>query len=277
MVSGARASVLVGLLVACHGKQDAEAPHAAPPAPPVQQQPQPAAGAMHQPAWLGVRFEPGTTRVVQVVADSPAAQAGLKVDDEVVSLDGQPVTASQEIVKTVIESVPGTTLKVALTRAGAPMTIAIKLAPRPPDIQLVRESLLDKPAPDFTATGLDGAQVKLADLRGQVVLVDFWATWCGPCSTQYPHLNQWHQQYGSKGLRILALSDEEPAYVKEFVTEEKLAYPIALDPEDRIRAQYLVPGMPTTVIVDKAGVVRYVTVGTADPAEIEAAFTRLLP
>jgi peroxiredoxin len=264
--------VVLVVLAACHSAQPQ------PPAPPPPAPPAPAVVELRdQTAWLGVRFEPGTTHVVQVVDQSPAAAAGIHVDDQIVSLDGVAMQTSQQIVKTVGETPPGTRVKVVLTRGGAQQTLSIKLAVRPPDDKLIRTSLLDKPAPPFTARALDGtAGTTLADLRGRVVLIDFWATWCGPCTTQFPHLNQWHQQYAAKGLHILGLSDEEADLVREYVAAEKLQYPIALDPDDRIRAAYFVPGMPTTVVIDKTGVVRYVSVGTVDPAEIETAFTRLL-
>ena len=226
--------------------------------------------------WLGLRFDPGTTRVVQVVDKSPAAKAGLAVDDEIESLDGVHVQRSQEIVRTVAETKPGTVITLAVRRAGKQLTFPVKLAVRPPDDRLMRESLIDKPAPAFSATGIDGAPMVLADLRGQVVLIDFWATWCGPCTTQFPHLNEWHAQYAQQGLRIVALSDEEPDLVREYVKATQLTYPIGLDPDSRIRAAYLVPGMPTTVIIDRAGVVRYIAVGTSDPAEVEAVIKKLL-
>ena len=259
------------LATACGGNVSATV------APAPQQLVRTAAPVSTEPAWLGVRFDPGTTKVVQVVDKSPAAAAGLEIGDEIVSLDGAPMQTSQQIVKTVAGARPDSTVSLVIRRDGTPFTKAVKLAVRPPDDKLIRETLLDRPAPPFSAVTLDGsAPLALADLRGKVVLVDFWATWCGPCTLQFPHLNQWHQQYTSKGLRIVALSDEEPDLVREYAAAEKLVYPVALDPDDRIRAAYLVPGMPTTVIIDKGGIVRYVTVGVADPAEIEAVITRLL-
>lgn len=267
------ASAVAIALSACAGS----APPPAPPAP----APQPAKVSQpavpSEPAWLGVWFDPGTTRVIQVISSSPAATAGVQIGDELVSLDGIPVRASQEIVKAVTEAAPGHRMTIALTRGGKPLTVVATLGTRPNDEQLIQKALLDKPAPAFTATSLDGSPpLTLAALRGNVVLVDFWATWCGPCTLQFPHLNDWHREYASKGLRIVALSDEEPDLVREYVASEKLTYPIALDPDDEIRAAYLVPGMPTTVIIDKAGIVRYVRVGAADPVEIESAITQLL-
>jgi peroxiredoxin len=256
--------------------------NAPPPEPPVPQEPARAEPALPSsaetgPAWLGVRFDPGTTRVVQVIELSPAAVAGLRVGDEIVSLDGVAMHGSQEIVQTVGDAKPGRPMTIVLTRGGNQLTLRVKLASRPDERQLMQNTLLDRPAPAFSAPALDGGKpVTLASLRGHVVLVDFWATWCEPCTTQFPHLNQWHKQYTSKGLRIVALSDEEADQVREFTAAEKLAYPVALDPGEKIRAAYLVPGIPTTVLIDKDGVVRYVRVGAASPVEIETAITELL-
>lgn len=238
---------------------------------------EPAQPAVVQPAWLGIWFEPGTTRVVQVVDKSPAAAAAIQIGDEISSLDGVEMHTSKDIVRTVAPKQPGSKVSIALTRGGAPRTVTVTLAARPSDDKLMRATLLDRPAPAFTAEALDGkASLTLADLRGHVVLLDFWATWCGPCTTQYPHLNQWQQQYASKGLQIIALSDEEPDLVREYATQEKLSYPIAFDPDDRIRLAYVVAGIPTTVVIDKAGVVRYVALGVVDPAEVERTITKLL-
>jgi cytochrome c biogenesis protein CcmG, thiol:disulfide interchange protein DsbE len=266
-------SLLLLTVSACHGA----APPSAPPPPRKAPPPVAAPNVQQQPAFLGVRFEPGTTRATQIVDRSPAAAAGLQVDDQIVSLDGVAMQTSKQIVETIAATKPGSTVTIVLERGQQTVTLAVKLVERPPDERLIRETLLDRPAPAFTAPSLDGtASIALADLRGQVVLVDFWATWCGPCTAQFPHLNQWHAQYADKGLRIVALSDEEAQQVRDYVAEQKLAYPIALDPNERIRAAYLVPGIPTTVVIDKAGIVRYVRVGVGNPVEVEATFTQLL-
>lgn len=214
---------------------------------------------------------------MQLIPHSPAAKSELHLGDEIVSIDGVAMKSSQQIVQKVTETPANSRVTVAISRDGKPMTLTIKLGARPPDEQLIRQTLLDRPAPAFTATTLDGTpSIKLASLRGRVVLVDFWATWCHPCVAQFPHLSAWHQKYADKGLSILALSNEEADLVRDYVAAEKLGFPVALDPDDRIRAAYIVPGMPTTVVIDKTGVVRYVSVGIGKPKDVEAMITRLL-
>ncbi len=229
------------------------------------------------PAWLGVRFEPGSTKIVQLIPNSPAAASPLHLGDEIVSIDGVAMGSSRQIVQKITETAANSVVSVVVNRDGQPMTMKIKLGARPADEDLIKQTLLDKQAPPFTATMLDGsAKLTLASLKGQVVVVDFWATWCHPCIAQIPHLNDLHNKYASKGLRIVALSNEEPGLVRDFVKSEKLVYPVGLDPDDRIRAAYIVPGMPTTLVIDKTGVVRYISVGFGKMSEIEDTITRLL-
>jgi peroxiredoxin len=269
--------VALALLVACHGTPSASSYPPPGPSRPLVVQAAMAEPIGREPAWLGIRFNPGTTRVLQVIDGSPAAAAGVQAGDEIVSLDGIAMHSPQEIVKAIAAAEPGRRVTVALTREGAPQTFAIELGTRPADDKLIGATLLDNPAPAFTATALDGkTKITPAELRGNVVLLEFWGTWCGPCTTQYPHLARWHRDYASRGLRVLALTDEDRDIVRTYVARQKLTYPVALDPEDRIRADFLVSALPTTVFVDRAGVVRYVSVGVGDPAETERAIERLL-
>ncbi len=115
------------------------------------------------------------------------------------------------------------------------------------------------PAPDFTLPSRDGDAIRLADLEGDVVLVNFWATWCPPCRQEMPLLDQLHARYAPLGFALLGVNvEQDPALAEQFLAEVPVGFPILLDPEERVSALYGVPAMPTTVLIDRSGTVRYI-------------------
>jgi peroxiredoxin len=106
---------------------------------------------------------------------------------------------------------------------------------------------------DFTLTDLKGKRWTLKDLRGQVVLVNFWATWCPPCRKEMPDLEALYQRFGPHGLVILAISDEEAAKVEPFIAEHKVSYPILLDPGRKVNELFQVEGIPKSFLYDRNG------------------------
>lgn len=107
---------------------------------------------------------------------------------------------------------------------------------------------------DFTLVDLNGKPWTLKSLRGNVVLVNFWATWCPPCRKEMPDLDALYRQFRDQGLVILAISDEEAATVKAFVDQkQKVGYPVLLDPGRRINELFRVEGIPKTFVYDRNG------------------------
>lgn len=106
---------------------------------------------------------------------------------------------------------------------------------------------------DFTLRDLQGKSWTLKELRGQVVLVNFWATWCPPCRKEMPDLDSLYQRFQGQGLVVLAISDEEAAKVKPFIEERKIRYPILLDPGRKVNEQFQVEGIPKTFLYDRKG------------------------
>jgi peroxiredoxin len=106
---------------------------------------------------------------------------------------------------------------------------------------------------DFTLADLSGANWTLRSLAGKVVLVNFWATWCPPCRKELPDLEALAERFGSRGLVVLAISDEEAEKVKPFVADHKLSYPVLLDSGRKVNDLFQVVGIPKSFVYDRGG------------------------
>ncbi len=113
------------------------------------------------------------------------------------------------------------------------------------------------PAPDFTLRALNGPNLKLGEQRGRVVLVNFWATWCGPCREELPQLAKLHDKYRASGLVLLGINvDDDPRKAAELATRLGLGFPVLLDTDKQVSRRYDMSAMPATLIIDRDGVVR---------------------
>jgi peroxiredoxin len=118
----------------------------------------------------------------------------------------------------------------------------------------------------LTLTDLDGQQVTLSDLRGNRVLLNFWATWCAYCRGERGVLQQAHDEQGSQGLVILAVAiGEDPDRLRSFVHERGLSYRILLDEDGSVSRTYRVRGIPSSFFIDRDGVIRVHHVGALEP------------
>lgn len=114
--------------------------------------------------------------------------------------------------------------------------------------------------PDFTLTSLDGESYTLASLRGKVVLIDFWATWCPPCRNSIPHLISLYEKYKDRGFIVLGISLEDKMTLESFRSTANITYPILLGTNEVAKA-YDVTSIPKSIFVDKSGKTRKVQVG----------------
>jgi len=123
-------------------------------------------------------------------------------------------------------------------------------------------------APAFQLASADGPPVELASLRGKVVLINFWASWCGPCRKEMPILEQLNRQYRSKGLALIGINVEPDSQAAlQWLRATPVSFPILFDTDSRVSKLYQVAGMPNTVIVDRRGTVRYIHRGYQAGAE----------
>jgi len=114
-------------------------------------------------------------------------------------------------------------------------------------------------APAFEAQGLSGGTISLAQYRGKVVYLDFWASWCGPCAVALPALDRLHREFPDDQFQVLAVNvDAKPELAKTFLRRRPVSYPSAYDPKGQIPVQFGVETMPTSFLIDRQGVVRHV-------------------
>jgi thiol-disulfide isomerase/thioredoxin len=152
----------------------------------------------------------------------------------------------------------------------------------------LKKQMLNKEAPDFNLKDFDGNSVKLSDLKGKIVVVDFWATWCGPCKMSFPALQKMHEKYkDNPNILILALdtwekeksAEEKEKKVKEFINGNKYTFKVLFDTDD-IVSKYGVTGIPTKFVIDQEGKMQFKSVGFGGEqkmmAEMEAQFDILL-
>ena len=125
-------------------------------------------------------------------------------------------------------------------------------------------------APDFTLPSLDGRSVRLSDLRGKAVVLNFWATWCGPCKIEMPWLNEFHQQYGPQGVQVIGVSmDEDRNKVGPFIKEMGVEYTILHGTEQVGEAYGGVQYLPATFYIDRDGKIVDRVFGLVSRSEIE--------
>jgi thiol-disulfide isomerase/thioredoxin len=141
--------------------------------------------------------------------------------------------------------------------------------------------LVGNAAPNFTVAPVKpGGDIRLADYKGKVVLLDFWATWCGPCIAIMPELGEIQKKYGDRGLAVVGVTDENATTVQKFLQSKgDLGYTLVLDRQGRTNLQFGVRSYPTTVLIGRDGKVIHYEVGV-DPraglAELEEKIKKAL-
>ena len=138
-------------------------------------------------------------------------------------------------------------------------------------------SLIGKPAPTFALKDLTGKPLALADYRGKVVLIDFWATWCVPCRAEIPHFIELQNKYASRGFSVIGISmDDAPEPVAPFAKKYKMNYPVVIG-DGALGDKYGgILGLPTAFVIDRAGVIRQRYDGITSAETFEKAVVALL-
>lgn len=155
---------------------------------------------------------------------------------------------------------------------------ATQLLNRPPLIELPGSALLNRPAPDFELERLDGSgSLRLSELRGRPVMVNFWASWCLPCREEFPIFAEVHQRHRAEGLEIVGIVHKDgPEAARRFADDHGATWPMVLDPHEEAWRAYNGQLVPITFFVDRQGIVRSVSFGPPPPAVMDQHLARIL-
>jgi peroxiredoxin len=146
---------------------------------------------------------------------------------------------------------PGTRTASALTAAASPNSPTVKVGTR-----------IGFTAPDFTLQTIDGQQVSLSDYRGKPVILNFWASWCGPCRYEVPAFKSFYDKYENEGVAIIAVNTQDnPDNALAYAKADNLKFTIPVDPQGKVANLYNVRGLPTTYFIDENGIITSIKIG----------------
>lgn len=206
--------------------------------------------------------EPGVL-VRSVVPGSPAEGVGLAAGDTILSVEGQNVQQPADVVALVGAHAAGSRVSLGVRRGVRDRLFAVRLGAKPNTEKLMRMSYVGKPAP--TLDSLKAAQGSvtptLGALRGKVVVVEFWATWCMVCRVLAPTMNNWEKRFAGQGFELLGITAEPVDRAALAATQLGMTYPIASDETGRTTQAYRAMALPTLFVIDRKGTVRDVLVG----------------
>jgi thiol-disulfide isomerase/thioredoxin len=242
-----------------------------------------AQAALSRP-WLGIAMDADGlgqgVRVGRVVRTSPADKAGIREGDRIVRVAVERVTLGQDVVRAVAGHAVGDVVEIALLRANKEQDVRVTLASMPSSDDMLRMDLVGHFAPSWKDIESVSGNFppSIGALRGRVVLLDFWATWCGPCRVVVPKLGALQSRYGAQGLSVLGVSTEDAPDVALFAQRMSVRYAIAIDKHAETTRSYGVMSLPTLVVIDKRGIVRDVSIGydSTEDARLESSVRSLL-
>jgi len=237
------------------------------------------------PGWLGVELakreggEPGVL-IRGVMHGSPAERAGLSAGDVVLSIDGVNVARPIELHDRIVNAGASSRVSVGVRRGDVTRLFAVELEGVPDDDEVMRKTYVGSQAPDFGSleTVQGSVTPSLPALQGRVVVLEFWASWCGVCHVMAPLLNGWHDRYSAQGVTVLGVTNDTVEVAGRTAGQLGMGYPLASDGSGSMLRAYRAFALPTLFVIDKHGKVRDVLIGYSTPRlrEIETLVRKLI-
>lgn len=216
--------------------------------------------------WVGIRVEPAPSGrgvlVSGTIPRSPAAAVGIRAGDVLNAAEGRTVSGTEDFVSLIQGRAPGTLLRLSGTRGTRAVSFELKVESSPDENGVLERILIGFPAPDLSGLVPLGEQSvpSWPSLRGRVVVLDFWAPWCGVCHMISPELNRWQQRFGEK-LAVIGIAAGAVSEIAPHAPRFHMQYPVFADPDEQVVKAYEAFAVPLVVVVDASGVVRAVTLG----------------
>ncbi len=218
--------------------------------------------------WLGVALgaHPEGAIINRVVPGSPSERAGMQQGDVIASVAGEVVRGPADVVRIVAQHEQGERLPIGLSRNGEARLLAVELAGRPVDLDIARMSFVGQPAPDLglLRTVQGSVTPSLQALRGKVVVLEFWASWCSVCRYMVPTLNDWQARFGPQGAVVLGVTVDSVSVASTAANQLGMDYALASDQEGQATRAYSANSIPALYIIDQQGTVREVVVGYSE-------------
>ena len=231
--------------------------------------------------WLGLTFKKATyenhlaLNVIGVHPESGCFGAGVTSGDLIIGVQGKPLTDMSQIQSAVSSGKAGQKIKIEIVRDGKKKPLTVALTERPDDISSLTGSAIGSKIAEFGANFYKNGE-KRKD-KPQATLLDFWATWCGPCRKTLPVLENIYKKYSSKGLEIIGISSEDVNTLNAFYTQVHASpYPLYRDAKQELWRRYGISAVPTLMLLDKDGYIKRVWSGAPTEYMIEQILKEVL-
>ena len=230
----------------------------------------PAPAAKQPGSWLGVYVSGRNAMISNVLPNTPAARAGLRASDLVLAVGGHSIQTSTELIAMISALKPGTAVELKVVRRSSrrtPLAIRVVVEAKPGPSEMLRRRFLGEPAQDFDLPQVDGGVVSLRDLRGEVVVVEVFASWCQVCKSTFQTLSE----LSDRGAVVLAISSEDRAKLERYVRKTPPPFPVLEDFMGRVQRRFDARQVPLVLVIDREGIIRHIGVG-GSIEELDRAF-----